>query len=81
MLKVLEEKGELENTLVVMSGDNGLPFPRCKSNLYDSGTNVPLAVRWPGANQGRAGRRGFRQPARPRADVPGSRRPETARRK
>jgi N-sulfoglucosamine sulfohydrolase len=47
MLKVLEEKGELDNTLIVMSGDNGLPFPRCKSNLYDGGTNVPLAVRWP----------------------------------
>ena len=46
MLKVLEEKGELANTLVVISGDNGMPFPRCKSNLYDLGTNVPLAVRW-----------------------------------
>jgi len=39
--------GELDNTLVVMTGDNGMPFPRCKSNLYDLGTNVPLAVRWP----------------------------------
>jgi N-sulfoglucosamine sulfohydrolase len=48
LLKMLEESGELENTLVVMSGDNGLPFPRCKSNLYDGGTSVPLAVRWPG---------------------------------
>ncbi|MCJ7675370.1 MAG: sulfatase, partial [Sedimentisphaerales bacterium] len=47
LLKILEENGELDNTLVVMSGDNGMPFPRGKSNLYDSGTNVPLAVRWP----------------------------------
>jgi len=47
LLKVLEEQGELDNTLVVITGDNGLPFPRCKSNLYDRGTNVPLAVRWP----------------------------------
>jgi N-sulfoglucosamine sulfohydrolase len=47
LLKVIEEKDELENTLVVISGDNGLPFPRCKSNLYDLGTNVPLAVSWP----------------------------------
>jgi len=46
MLKVLEESGELDNTLVVISGDNGMPFPRCKSNLYNLGTNVPLAVRW-----------------------------------
>jgi len=45
MLKLLEENGELDNTLVVISGDNGMPFPRCKSNLYDLGTNVPLAVR------------------------------------
>jgi uncharacterized sulfatase len=47
LLKILEEKGELDNTLVVITGDNGLPFPRCKSNLYDSGTHVPLAVRLP----------------------------------
>jgi len=46
MLKILEENGELDNTLVVISGDNGLPFPRCKTNLYDCGTKVPLAVRW-----------------------------------
>ena len=52
LLKVLEENGELENTLVVISGDNGMPFPRCKSNLYDLGTNVPLAVRWPARVKG-----------------------------
>ncbi len=52
LLKILEADGELENTLVVISGDNGLPFPRCKSNLYDMGTNVPLAVRWPAAVKG-----------------------------
>ena len=46
LLKTLEENGELANTLVAISGDNGMPFPRCKSNLYDWGTNVPLAVRW-----------------------------------
>jgi len=47
LLAMLAQKGEFENTLVVMTGDNGLPFPRCKSNLYDLGTNVPLAVQWP----------------------------------
>jgi N-sulfoglucosamine sulfohydrolase len=47
LLNILEEKGELDNTLVAISGDNGMPFPRCKSNLYDLGTNAPLAVRWP----------------------------------
>jgi N-sulfoglucosamine sulfohydrolase len=52
LLKMLEDGGELDNTLVVISGDNGLPFPRCKSNLYDTGTHVPLAVRWPAAVKG-----------------------------
>ncbi len=52
LLKSLEENGELDNTLVAISGDNGMPFPRCKSNLYDLGTNVPLAVRWPTAVKG-----------------------------
>lgn len=47
LLSLLQESGELDRTLVVVTGDNGLPFPRCKSNLYDGGTNVPLAVRWP----------------------------------
>ncbi len=52
LLAVLEAKGELDNTLVVITGDNGLPFPRCKSNLYDRGTNVPLAARWPARVKG-----------------------------
>ncbi len=42
----LEAMGELDNTLLVVSGDNGMPFPRCKATLYDQGTRVPLAVRW-----------------------------------
>lgn len=47
-LKKLEEIGELENTVVVMSGDHGIPgFPRGKCNLYDFGTGVSLLVRWP----------------------------------
>ncbi len=36
----------------LISGDNGMPFPRCKSNLYDLGTKIPLAVRWPAAVKG-----------------------------
>ena len=42
----LEQLGELDNTIVVMTGDHGMPFPRCKGNLYDCGTRIPLAVRW-----------------------------------
>lgn len=46
-LALLEERGELDNTVVVMTGDHGMPFPRCKGNLYDWGARVPLAIRWP----------------------------------
>ena len=53
-IKSLEAIGELDNTIVAMTGDHGMPFPRCKSNLYDSGTRVALAIRWPnGAKGGR----------------------------
>ena len=48
----LEALGELENTLVVMTGDHGMPFPRCKGNLYDTGTRVCLAARWGAAVPG-----------------------------
>ena len=45
----LEAIGELDNTLLVVSGDHGIPgFPRAKCNLYDLGTEVSMAVRWPG---------------------------------
>lgn len=46
ILQKLEDIGELENTIVIMTGDNGMPFPRAKATLYDSGTRVPLAIRW-----------------------------------
>ena len=45
-LALLEEKGEIDNTIVVMTGDHGFPFPRGKSNLYDYGARVPLAIKW-----------------------------------
>ncbi|MPY89979.1 MAG: sulfatase-like hydrolase/transferase [Luteitalea sp.] len=48
ILKRLDAAGELDNTLVVITSDNGMPFPRAKANLYDAGAHVPLAVRWPG---------------------------------
>lgn len=47
-LKIVEQTGELDNTLVVMTGDHGWPFPRGKSNLYDLGVRVPLAIQWGG---------------------------------
>lgn len=47
MLDLIERAGQLGNTLVVITSDNGMPFPRAKANLYDSGTRMPLAIRWP----------------------------------
>jgi uncharacterized sulfatase len=48
MIAALERIGELDNTLIIVSSDNGMPFPRAKANLYEYGTHVPMAVRWPG---------------------------------
>jgi uncharacterized sulfatase len=47
MIKMLEDAGELDNTVVVVTSDNGMPFPRGKVTLYDYGIRVPLAIRWP----------------------------------
>lgn len=54
ILRRLREMGELENTVIVVSGDHGAPgFPNGKCNLYDFGTAVPLAIHWPGQPGGR----------------------------
>ena len=46
LLKKLEETGELDNTLIVVSGDHGMPgVSNGKCNLYDFGTGVTLAAR------------------------------------
>lgn len=47
MLALLEERGELENTLVVVTSDNGMPFPTIKGQEYYYSNHLPLAVMWP----------------------------------
>lgn len=47
MLNYLEEIGELENTVVIVTSDNGMAFPRAKANGYEYGIHVPFAVRFP----------------------------------
>lgn len=42
----LERNGLLANTLIVVTSDNGMPFPRAKANCYDLGTRMPLAIFW-----------------------------------
>jgi N-sulfoglucosamine sulfohydrolase len=46
MLEILEKKGELENTVVIVTADNGMPFPRAKGQAYEYSNHVPLAIMW-----------------------------------
>ncbi len=53
-LEKLAAIGELDNTIIVVSGDHGPPgFPHGKCNLYDFGSRVSLAIRGPGVSGGR----------------------------
>jgi uncharacterized sulfatase len=55
-IEELEKAGELDRTMVVVAGDNGIPgMPRGKCNLYDFGVHSPLIIRWANG-QGKAGR-------------------------
>jgi N-sulfoglucosamine sulfohydrolase len=51
ILEYLQEIGELDNTVIIVTSDNGMPFPRSKANCYDIGVHVPLAIRYPKAIQ------------------------------
>ena len=43
----LERQGVLDKTIIIVMSDNGSPFPRCKTRVYDSGMKTPLVVFWP----------------------------------
>ena len=47
VVEELKKEGVLDNTLIVVAADNGRPFPRCKSRLYDSGIKTPWVVHFP----------------------------------
>ncbi len=55
MLALLEKRGELDNTVILVTADNGMPFPHDKGQAYQDANHLPLAVMWP---------RGLRQPGR-----------------
>ena len=46
-LDLVDRQGLAEETIVVFGSDNGWQLPRGLANVYDTGTHVPLAVRWP----------------------------------
>ncbi len=48
LLEMLQQRGQMENTIVIVTSDHGMPFPRCKADCYDMSNHVPLAIRWPG---------------------------------
>lgn len=48
ILKTLEEAGELENTIVIVTADHGMPFPRCKGQEYNNSNHIPMAAMWKG---------------------------------
>ncbi len=45
-LATLEASGELENTLIVVTSDHGMPFPYVKGQIHEDGFRLPLAMRW-----------------------------------
>ena len=54
-IDMLREKGQLDNTLIIWTSDNGMPFPRRKGNSYEHSIHLPLAMMWP---------KGIRRPGR-----------------
>jgi N-sulfoglucosamine sulfohydrolase len=48
-LQVLEESGEAQNTLVIITSDHGMPFPYVKGQIHEDAFHLPLAMRWPAA--------------------------------
>lgn len=55
MLDLLQAHNLLSNTIVVVTSDNGMPFPRAKGQTYEDSDHMPLAIQWP---------LGIRQPGR-----------------
>ncbi|HCN31311.1 MAG TPA: heparan N-sulfatase [Verrucomicrobiales bacterium] len=47
MVAELEKRGQLENTLIIVTSDHGMPFPRVKGYAYHDSNHIPLAIRWP----------------------------------
>ncbi|MDR2037453.1 MAG: sulfatase [Bacteroidales bacterium] len=52
MMKELEDRNLLDNTVIIFLSDNGMPFPRAKGTLYDAGIQTPLIFSWKGKIQG-----------------------------
>ena len=47
IIEKLEEQGVADNTLIIVMADNGRPYPRDKTTMYDSGMKTPFVAWWP----------------------------------
>jgi N-sulfoglucosamine sulfohydrolase len=47
MVDELKKRGLYENTLIIVTSDHGMPFPRVKGYAYHDSNHIPLAVSWP----------------------------------
>lgn len=47
IVQTLKEKGAYENTLIIVTSDHGMPFPRVKGDQYENANHVPMAAVWP----------------------------------
>jgi arylsulfatase A-like enzyme len=47
-IATLEQAGELDNTFILVTSDNGCPFPRIKGQIYEEDFHLPMAIRWGG---------------------------------
>lgn len=46
MIRVLEESGEFDNTLIIITSDHGMPFPRVKGHNYHASNHIPFIACW-----------------------------------
>jgi len=47
VLEELEARDQMSNTVIVVTADNGMPFPRIKGQEYEFSNHLPLAIMWP----------------------------------
>lgn len=46
VIEILESRDLRENTVIIFTSDNGMPFPRSKATLYQHGVRMPLIIAW-----------------------------------
>jgi arylsulfatase A-like enzyme len=46
MIQSLDQRNILDNTLIIVTADNGMPFPRVKGQAYEMSNHMPLAMMW-----------------------------------